>query len=81
MISVICKPGSVLETLPVTASEKQAGSLLWESVWRKLGMIWCRKFHQKHYQRTTLDESRAKVRCECCGRKFIREKHKGYLVG
>jgi hypothetical protein len=52
----------------------------WNHCWRGLTARWCREFHRCWHQRFPLDEDRAKVICARCQRKFLRQRHRCYLV-
>jgi hypothetical protein len=61
-------------------TSSHSDSSFWLRSWRRVRAYWCRRAHRVLHVNTPIGESGCKVRCQRCGHKFIREKHRGYLV-
>jgi hypothetical protein len=59
------------EAGPADRLDHQAGQWVRRAV-QSAAASWCLKFHRSHYRRYGEADGRIKVRCACCGRKFIR---------
>ena len=51
--------------------DQQAGKWV-RRVVQSASAKWCLKFHRSYYRRYGEADGRIKVKCTCCGRKFIR---------
>lgn len=56
---------------PRTVEEAGQTNSIARQLLEELSSQWCLKFHRKHYRRYKQGEHN-KVKCACCGHKFIR---------